>query len=348
MYCTVIFMNRLKLKADSRMRHVCFLLLFALISVLVLSVRFGAFEMNTKQFFSALFCKNGYGTETLIIYRVRAPRVVSALIAGVGLSLSGLLLQSVTGNSLAAPSVIGINSGAGLGVMIFLSLIPPIASIGASALMQLFAFLGALMTTIIVIMLSNAAGRGKSSIVLAGVAINAVFNAIIGAISLVDTDALASYNSFSIGGFSSCEYSSLIVPGAIVALCVGVAALASQDINLLLLGSGTAHLLGANVRRLRILCVITASAAAAAAVSIAGLIGFIGLVTPHISKKLVGQGFFKNLITTTLVGALVTTLADLLGRVLFSPTEIPVGIMMALVGAPFFIMLLFNGRREYL
>ncbi len=341
-------MNRLKLKSDKRGAARGFLLLFALAAVLVLSVRYGAYEMNTEQFFSALFAKDGYGTETLIIYRVRAPRVISAVVAGVGLSLSGLILQSVTSNPLAAPSIIGINSGAGLGVMIFLSSIPLSMSIGASALMQLFAFFGAFVTTIIVIMLSEGAGGGKSSIVLAGVAVNAVFNAAIGAISLLDTDVLASYNSFSIGGFSSTEYTVLAVPAVIVALCAAIAAAFSREINLLSLGAGGAHILGVNVRRVRVICVVIASAAAASAVSIAGLVGFVGLVVPHISRKLTGHGFSQNLVGSCLLGALVTTLADLLGRMLFSPTEIPVGIMMALVGAPFFILLLIGGRREYL
>ena len=349
MYCMNIFMSKFKLKAVRffvGIRYPLFAVL--LLAVFILSVRYGSAKMSLSEFFGGLFSLGGFETERIIIYNVRMPRVLAAMVGGIGLSLSGSVLQAVTGNDLAAPSIIGINSGAGLGAMIFLSFAPTVSHIGGSLLLQMFSFFGAFLTTIIVITLSEKAGGGKASIVLAGVAINAVFNAFISAISLIDTEVLPSYNSFSIGGFASCEYKDIIIPAVIIVISLLISICLSRYVNLMSLGVGGAHILGVNVRAVRIVCIILASASAASAVSFAGLIGFVGLVVPHITKKIVGTGFCRVVTMSTLLGATITALADLLGRVLLSPTEIPVGITMALIGAPLFITLLYRGRREYL
>ena len=318
------------------------------LAVFVLAVRLGSAQLSAKEFFGGLFLRADFLTESVIIYHVRLPRVLAAAVAGVGLSLSGAVLQLVTGNDLAAPSIIGINSGAGLGAIIFMSFIPAGLGFAGNVILQIFSFGFAFLTTIIVIYLSERVGNGKSSIILAGVAVNAIFNAGISVVSLLDTDVLSSYNSFSIGGFAACEYSQLLLPAVVIFAAFAVLIILYRPINLLSLGYGMAHILGVNVRKIRIVAIITASALAAAAVSFAGLIGFVGLVAPHIAKRLVGYDFLRSATMSALVGATATTLADLLGRVLIPPTEIPVGIMMAAVGAPFFIILLCKGRRDYL
>ena len=318
------------------------------LAVFVLSIRLGSVKMSFSEFFGGLFLSDEFVTEGIIIYHVRMPRVLAAMLAGVGLSLSGTLLQAVTDNELAAPSIIGINSGAGLGAIVCLSFLPSVGGYFGNALLQIFSFLFAFMTTILVIILSERAGRGRASIILAGVAVNAVFNAAISLISLIDTDVLASYNSFSIGGFAAVEYGELIIPAIIISVCFALSLALHRQINLLSLGGGCAHVLGVNVRLLRIISVTLASALAAAAVSFSGLIGFVGLVAPHIAKRLVGSHFLRSATMSALVGAIVTTLADLIGRIVIPPTEIPVGIMMAAIGAPFFIILLCKRRGEYL
>ena len=322
--------------------------LFLLAMTVAVSLSLGAARMSVGEIFGGLFCREGHEIATTIIFHIRLPRIVAAIIAGAGLSLSGELLQAVTENPLAAPSIIGINSGAGLGVMIFLSLLPTATNVAGGLIMQLFAFLGAFFTTAIVISLAKRAGRGNSSIILAGIAVNALFNAAISFLSLLGVDALVSYNSFSIGGFSSVGYQMLIAPSAFVVVAAVVAIVLSPKIDLLMLGADAAALLGAHVRALRISAVVLASIAAASAVSISGLIGFVGLVTPHISRRIAGSTVSRSLPLSLILGALITTLADLFGRVLIPPTEIPVGITMAVLGVPFFIVLLMRGRRGYL
>lgn len=320
------------------------LLVFAALA----SLSLGAMKTSLGELLSGAFLSDGYETVSTVIYHVRMPRVCAALICGVGLSLSGALLQSLTENPLAAPSIIGINSGAGLGVMIYLAFVPLNIGITGNILMQMFSFIFAFMTTMVVFLLSKTAGSSNSSIILSGIAVNALFNALISLITLLKTDTLVSYNSFSVGGFSGGGYNTLIIPAFAVLFSVLCSLLLVRKIDLLALGGDMASVLGVRVRSLRLICVLLASLSAAASVSVAGLVGFVGLVAPHISRKLVGDAASRSLPLSLLLGAILTTVADLVGRILIPPTEIPVGIMMAALGVPFFVVLLVRKRREYL
>ena len=163
---------------------------------------------------------------------------------------------------------------------------------------------------------------------------------------LADTDVLASYNAFSVGGFSGVVYLDLLAPGIIVAICLAIALILSPKIELLCLGKSVATTLGVRVDLVRTVAIVLAAASAAASVSFAGLLGFVGLIVPHISRALVGHRMRLLIPTAALVGAAVTVLADHIGRLIISPSELPVGIMMAFVGAPFFIFLLWRKRGD--
>lgn len=309
-----------------------------LAGAVVCALRFGSVRMSHTSFFAALLGA-GTRTDSLILYAVRMPRVLAGVLAGMALSASGVLLQSVTDNALSSPNVIGVNAGAGVGVVCAMALLP-----SAVGLIPLFAFAGALASTLAVLLIARRAGGGRASVVLAGVAVTALLNAVISAATLVDTDLLSSYNSFSIGGFAGARYAEMLLPAVIVLLAFSAAFVLGGRIDLLSLGGGMAQSMGVRVRFLRFLCVLLAAALAAAAVSFAGLLGFVGLIVPHMARALVGNRTRHLLAASVLLGGTVTVLADLLGRVLLSPSEIPVGIMMALVGAPFFLALLFWKR----
>ena len=308
-----------------------------LILITCIALRLGSANLSFKDFIDGLLFKNEINS--LIIYKVRFPRILAAIIAGVGLSISGVLLQSVLDNSLAAPSVIGINSGAG-----FFAVISLLIGIPSFILTPVFAFFGAFFTTILVVTLSYIAGDNKSSIILAGIAINAIFNALISLLTLINNDLLISYHSFSIGGFIGVEINNLILPCIIIIICLIISLILSKNINLLCLGNNTASSLGINVKRTRTICIILASLTAASVVSFAGLLGFIGLIVPHIARKISGNKTKPLIINSCLIGAIITITADLLGRTVFAPSEMPVGIMMAFIGAPFFIILLLKHR----
>lgn len=315
------------------------LLLLLMIISMLLSLRYGSADMSNFEFFSALVGKPQSAADGIILYMVRLPRVLAAALAGIGLSLSGVLLQTVTDNALAGPNVIGVNAGAGLAVVLTLSLFPSLFW-----LMPMTAFIGALLTTLMIVLLSGRGARSKASVVLAGVAVTSLFNALISAFTLVDADVLSSFNSFSVGGFSGASADRLILPAVIIFVSLAVSLIFAKSLDTLCIGDSYAASLGVSVKAVRLVGIVCASASAAAVVSFAGLLGFVGLIVPHISRRLVGTGAKRLICASALIGATVTTLADLLGRVLAAPTEIPVGIMMAAIGAPFFIHLLIKSR----
>ncbi|HIT33336.1 MAG TPA: iron ABC transporter permease [Candidatus Faecousia intestinigallinarum] len=304
-----------------------------------LSLRFGSSHMRTADFWQGLLRAPGMETYSLILYTIRLPRLLAALLAGAGLSISGVLLQSVTGNELASPNIIGVNAGAGFCVILFLCFFPQ-----AIYALPFAAFFGAFLTTLLIMSVANRIGSGKSTIILAGIAFTAVLNAGISFVSLLDTDVLTSYNYFSIGGVAGVRKESLLIPGVIIAMAFAAAMAISRKIDLLCLGDSMAMSLGVPVKAVRMACLVCASASAAAAVSFAGLLGFVGLVVPHIARKLVGMETKSLLAASVLTGGIVVVLADLAGRVLFAPSELPVGIMMSVIGAPFFFALLLRRK----
>ncbi|MCI8359981.1 MAG: iron ABC transporter permease [Clostridiales bacterium] len=309
--------------------------------ILLLSLRYGSADMSWPAFWDGLLRRPGAETQTAILYLLRLPRLAEGVLAGVGLSVSGVLLQSVTGNELASPNIIGVNAGAGFVVILLLFFCP-----AAYFFLPFAAFGGAFLTTLLILSIAGRIGSGKTTVILAGIACTAMFNAGISFFSLLDADVLVSYNYFSVGGLSSAPVTNLIIPALLIALGLAVSLMAAPKIRLLCLGDSMAASLGVRVKRLRTLCLILASASAAAVVSFAGLLGFVGLVVPHIARKLAGGHTGYLLLAASLVGSALVLTADWLGRTLFAPSELPVGVVMALVGAPFFFILLLKRRRR--
>lgn len=316
----------------------------ALLSLLLsfyLSLRLGSTALSAADFFGGLFRCAGHESTTLILYAIRLPRALGALFAGAGLALSGTLLQRATDNPLAAPHLLGINAGAGFFVILTLSLFPT-----AFALLPFAAFLGATLTALLILGLCARLSLGKSTVVLCGVAFSALFGAGISFLSLLDADVLAAYTDFSIGGLRGVSMRDLYFPVPIIALCMAGAILLSRQLHLFSLGDTLAASLGVRVKRVRLAALLLAAASAAAAVSFAGLLGFVGLILPHIARRISREDTHTQIWLSPVGGAILLLLADLAGRVLFAPTEIPVGIFTALLGVPFFLTLLFGRKRH--
>lgn len=309
-----------------------------LIALFLSSIRLGSVPLDTKSFFSALLRLDEYGTESAIIYTLRLPRTLAGLLAGAGLGVSGVLLQSVTDNKMASPGLIGVNSGAGFAVILALSL--PLFPI---KLIPLAAFSGAFLATLAIIAIAGRMGMTKNTVILSGIAFSAILSAGISLLSLIDTDVLVSYNAFSVGSLAGAELSELLLPTILIISSLTAAIFAARKINLLALGAPIASSLGVKVRELRVLCMLLASASAGAAVSVVGLLGFVGLMSPHIARALVGADARRLIPSAALVGADLVLAADLCGRVIFAPGEMPVGVLMALLGAPFFLGILLKG-----
>lgn len=311
-----------------------------LLLVLVVSLAFGSAAFTPAELWGGLTRRSGYETVTFILYSLRLPRTLAALIAGVGLSLAGTLLQNTMGNPLVSPNTIGVNAGAGLTVVVFLTCFPR-----AIFLLPLAAFVGAFGTSLLILAVSGKAGGGKGTVVLAGIAVTTLFQAIISFFSTLDTDVLSLYTAFSVGSLQGVTGEQLVVPGVLVFGCLVLSLALSGRIAVLSLGDSMAASLGVSVGRMRAVCLLLASLSAASVVSYAGLLGFVGLVTPHMSRRLVGTDIRSQLCGSALLGGILVMLSDLLGRVLFAPSEIAVGILLALVGAPFFFYLLLQ-RKE--
>lgn len=325
-------------------RAVIFITALVSLFCVFLSLRFGSAKINLSDFCSALLLRDGFETYSAIIYSVRMPRVIGGIVAGCGLAVSGVMLQTVTGNDLASPNIIGINSGAGFAIALSLLIAP-----NFTVLSPLFAFCGAVATALLITAIGNKSGNGRTSVILGGIAVTAILNSGISFISLLDTDLLSAYNYFSVGGLNGVTLDGLAFPSAVIAVCVTLSVAVSHKAELLILGDDSASALGVKVIFVRNICIVISALTAASVVSFAGLLGFVGLVVPHISRSLVGVRLKKQVFCSIFVGISVVSLADLVGRVIFAPSELPVGVMMSVIGSPFFLILLLRkgrGRRN--
>lgn len=274
-----------------------------------------------------------------ILVNVRLPRVLAALVAGMSLATSGAIIQAVLDNPLASPNVIGVNAGAGLFVLLSASIFPRMLWLAPVA-----AFSGALVATLAIFAISARAGSSRLAVVLAGIAITTVFAAGMNTVLIVDPDAYVGSSRFLAGGLSGVLLADLVWPSAFSALGLAIAFACAGRLDIISLGDETAHGLGMNVRANRLALLAVAALLAGSAVSFAGLLGFVGLVVPHIVRFFAGSENRSVLPLSAIAGAAFVVGCDLLTRVLFAPYEVPVGILMAFLGGPFFIYLIFRNR----
>ena len=308
---------------------------------MLFAVAIGAVHIPITDIFKSFAGKGDIETFR-IIYTLRLPRVLCATLAGANLALSGCILQGILRNPLADPGIIGISAGAGLAAM-FLMLVAPTLT----AFVPMAAFGGAIAAAVIVFALSWNRGINPLRLVLAGVAVAAFFCGGMTALSVFFSDRIQGTVAWLAGGFagSSWEYVRMIFPYSLIGI---VGALCSfRQLNALQLGDEVAKTLGVHAERTRTILVALAALLAASAVSVAGLLGFVGLIIPHVMRLLIGSDFETLLPASALFGAVLVLVADIVARTLLSPMEIPVGIFMSFVGAPFFLYLLKRRMNKY-
>ena len=318
-----------------KLRRIYLILLPLLMLTMAAGLCFGSAPLSLSELAS------GAGVSRTILLGIRLPRVLAGLLAGIGLSCAGVLLQTVTSNDLASPNIIGINSGAGLAVILLLTLAPK-----AGAWLPVGAFCGAFGAALVILAAGSRLGSSRSGILLIGIAITTLFNAAISFLSLLDEGILAQYNHFTVGSLRGIHLGDLLVPGILIFVSFCAAMALSGRLSVLSLGDAAASALGIRVKTLRIAAMACAAACAAAVVSFAGLLGFVGLVVPHIARALTGEKPARLLPVAALSGGILVILADLLGRTLFAPSELPVGILMSLIGAPYFLILLIRRKHH--
>ncbi len=274
-----------------------------------------------------------------ILRHVRLPRTIAAALAGISLASSGVIIQSVMGNPLAGPNLIGVNSGAGLATVVCAAFLPHIPGI-----MTIGAFLGALGAMLLIYSVARATGASRITLVLAGIAVSNILSAGIDTIVTLVPDALMGISAFRIGTLENASMDKLYFPCVCIAIGLCAAFLLSNEMDVLALGEETARSLGLNTKRYRFALLLTAALLAGAAVSFCGLLGFVGLIVPHAARFLVGGESKRLLSTSALAGGSFVLLCDVLARILFAPYEIPVGIIMSYLGGPFFLWLLIQKK----
>ena len=285
-----------------------------------------------------------------IIFQIRLPRVMGGALIGAALATAGVLFQGLLRNPMADPYIIGTSAGAALGATIAMTLPINLALLGFG-LVPMAAFVGALATVILVYNLARVGGKTPIiSMLLAGFVVSALLAAVITfLISISDRLDLnlRSVYSFLMGNVSVTNWGQLAVIAPLVIGGIIAARFFAFRLNAFSLGEESAAYLGIEVERDKLLILALGSLLTAGAVSISGLVGFVGLVTPHAVRLSLGPDHRLLLPASALVGAAFVVIADLLARTLLAPVEIPVGIITALIGAPFFLYLLRSGRREY-
>ncbi|GHU50410.1 corrinoid ABC transporter permease [Clostridia bacterium] len=326
---------------DRKVGAVLLACLTALVLSAVLALGLGAVKFSPAEVFQGLFDPQNDTVRQILLY-VRLPRLLAALSAGAALAVSGVIIQTVLANPLASPGVIGVNAGAGLFATAAMALLP-----GAFWAVPISAFLGALLTVFVVYGIARKAGASRTTLILSGVAVSSFMIAGINTLSNLYPDILRGLRDFQIGGFAGVSMRQLLPAGVIIVAGILTALIFGGELSVLSLGEGTARSLGLNVSLFRLLFLAAAAALAGAAVSFSGLLGFIGLIVPHMARLILrGSGKRMLIGTSGMMGAAFLTLCDTFARTLFSPGELPVGILTAYLGVPLFMWLLYKDRRR--
>lgn len=276
---------------------------------------------------------------------IRLPRVLLAVLVGIALALSGAAMQGLFRNPLADPGLLGVSSGAALGVG--LSVVVPVALPAVIALYwpMLAAFIGGVAIMLLLFSLSISATSPLSRLLLAGIAINALCGAATGVLSWISNDQqLRQLSLWGMGSLGQAQWSSVAGVASLVLPCAWWLQRLARQLNLLQLGDEEAHYLGVDVRRTRRQVVILSAVLVAAAVAVSGIIGFVGLVMPHLIRITLGADHRWLLPGSALGGALLLLLADTLARTMVAPAEMPVGLLTSLVGGPWFLWLILRHK----
>jgi len=314
-----------------------------LIFSIVLGVILGSAKLSVSNMLAAIAKGDVESPEARILIYVRLPRVLASLVCGMALAVSGAVIQGVLANKLASPSIIGVNAGAGLAVM----LCSVFGVIGGWRL-SLFSFVGAFLTVMLVSMGAKKWGASRGTVILLGVALNALLGALSDTVSVFVPDVSVMRNDFKIGDFSAVTYAK-VIPAAIAILVSVILLLTlSNELDVLTLGDENAKGLGLDTDLMRMIFLMLSALLAGAAVSVCGLLSFVGLLVPHAVRR-IATSETKHLIPLCgLFGAGFVTLCDTFARVVFAPYELPVGIIMAFLGAPFFILILIQKKGGHL
>lgn len=312
--------------------------LMVLAIIVSLSIVTGTMKFSLNEFIGVLKGDIQTGLAHQIMLNVRMPRAFTGVFVGMNLAVAGVLLQGILRNPMASPNIIGVNAGAGLAAIVIMTILP-----GKIGTIPYASFFGALLATLIIYLLStNSGSSGTVHIVLAGVAVASLLNAVTSALMSINSDVLEVTYSWLLGSLSGRSWIAVntIWPFSVFALTIAL--FISPKVNLFGLGEEVASSVGLSIKTYRILIMLTSSVLAGSAVSVAGTIGFIGLIAPHSARLLIGNDHRYLVPLSAIIGAILLVTSDTVARTVFQPVELSVGVITSILGAPFFLMLLYK------
>jgi len=290
--------------------------------------------------------------DSVVIHDIRLPRLVMGIMIGAGLAVSGVVMQGMFRNPLADPGLVGVSSGAGLGAVSIIVLgttfLAPLVSFLGIYALQLSAFIGGLVTTLVLYRVATSRGQTQvATMLLAGIAIGALAGAITGVLVYLANDAqLRDLTFWGLGSLAGANWLKVAASGPIIAVSLGVSMFLAKGLNALTLGEATANHLGVPVQRFKNIAIVTVAASTGACVAVSGGIGFVGIVVPHFLRLVIGPDHKYLLPASALLGASFLLLADAVSRIIVAPAELPIGIVTAAVGGPFFLWILLRRRGQ--
>ncbi|MEE1053888.1 MAG: iron ABC transporter permease [Acutalibacteraceae bacterium] len=317
----------------------CSILCCGLIAVLGLML--GSRFISPAEIIKIIFAKTD-SVNSGIFYYSRLPRVTASLLSGAALAVSGAVLQNVLSNKLASPSIIGVNAGAGFGVTLCCSL-----GIISGWAVSAFAFGGSLIAVILLSLFASRTNASKTTVILGGVALNSILGAFSESLSVLDNDVAMLTTEFRVGGFSAVSYTRLLPAAVMILTALLILFTLFNELDIVALGDETAKSVGLKAKKFRMLFLALSALLAGAAVSFSGLLGFVGLIVPHFVRKFTGNESRKLLPLSAVAGGGFVCLCDTLSRLLFKPYELPVGILMSLIGGPVFVVMLVRMKGGY-
>ena len=328
------------------MRNPFLLVLFALIIMLILSIAIGSVFIPPTEVWRVLTGVASNETVRTILLDIRLPRTVLIALVGAALAGSGATYQGLFRNPLADPYLIGVASGAGLGAIVAMSIRWPYTTLGLLAV-PLAAFITSLLTVYLVYIIAHVGGSvPTTSLILAGVAVSSFAVSLTSFLILHSTSEVRRAIGWLLGGVSLVGWDVTLALIPYLAIGMTTLVLAGYSLNLLQFGDEQAIQMGLNVRRAKFIIIVASSLVTAAAVSFAGIIGFVGLIVPHVVRLWWGVDYRRLIPLSILGGASVLLFADILSRIVLAPQELPVGIVTALAGAPFFLWVLRRTKNQ--
>ncbi|UJL45133.1 iron ABC transporter permease [Virgibacillus sp. NKC19-16] len=323
------------------------LLITLLIIMFFISLRTGVIQIAPGEVLQT-FMNNGTDRQELVLFDFRLPGILLALLIGAGLAVSGVILQGVTQNELADPGILGINTGAGLAVVLFLFFFQDSLDTSGSLsifMMPIFALIGAMGAALLIYVLAWKQGVNPIRLILVGIGVNAGFSAFLVIFQLqMDPQDFRQATVWLSGDIWNASWTFVVALLPWILILIPIALHKANALNVLSLGDEVASGLGSNVEKERRLLLLIAVALAGASVAAGGGIAFLGLVVPHIARKIIGPLHQYIIPISTLIGALLLMVADTIGKNILAPTEIPVGIIVSILSAPYFIYLLMKTK----